>query len=260
MAREEDVQFLKNSAAVAGMTVALAASQGAAQEPSSVRILLDLKKTYAACHSYRDRGEVQVRGLVEGGSFGSTVPFHTAFVRGGVFRFQLTDRGLGERESRLVLWALGGQVRTWWEAGGGERAVESLSAGLAAAAGVSAGASLRVPGLLLPGEVSGGVFLSAPERLADEEERGVLCYRLQGGGRPTPYQLVTGSGSVTVEDEQITVWVDRTSLLLRKVEERRTLSTYRTVTVTLYEPEVNIDIPPKDLAFPPDGGAGDRRL
>lgn len=236
-------------AAVLGMAVAVAGSQARAEEPTAVRILLDLKKMYGACQSYRDRGEVRVRGLVEGGSFGSTVPFATAFVRGGAFRFQLTDRGLGERESRLVLWAFGSQVRAWWEAPGGERAVASLQAGLEAAAGVSAGASLRVPGLLLPGEVRGGLFLSAPERLADEEERGVACYRLRGGGRPTPYSLTTGSSTVTVEDEQITVWVDRARLLLRKVEEVRTLSTYRTVTVTLYEPEMDVPIPEGELAF-----------
>ncbi len=236
-------------AAVLGMAVAVTGSQARAEEPTAVRILLDLKKTYGACQSYRDRGEVSVRGFVEGGSFGSTVPFATAFVRGGAFRFQLTDRGLGERESRLVLWAMGGQVRAWWEAAGGERSVVSLQAGLEAAAGVSAGASLRVPGLLLPGEVRGGLFLSAPERLADEEERGVACYRLRGGGKPTPYPLTTGSGTVTVEDERVTVWVDRARRLLRKVEEVRTLSTYRTVTVTLYQPELDVPIPEGELAF-----------
>jgi hypothetical protein len=238
---------------VAALAVALAAGPAAAQEPSAVRILLDMKRTYGACLSYRDRGEVSVRGFVEGGSFGSTVPFATAFVRGGAFRFQLIDRGLGERESRLVLWAFGDQVRAWWEAAGGERAVPSLQAGLEAAAGVSGGASLRVPGLLLPGEVRGGLFLSAPERLPDQEERGVACYRLRGGGKPTPYPVATGSGTVTVEDEQITVWVDLARLVLRKVEETRTLSTYRTVTVTLYEPDMNVPIPAEDLAFGPEG-------
>ncbi len=227
---------------------------GAGQPPASepvltpVRILLNVKKTYAGCRSYRDRGEVRVTGSVEGGSFASTVPFSTAFVRGGAFCFELTDRGLGERESRLVLWSSGGQVRAWWEAGGGERAVESLSAGLATAAGISAGASTRVPGLLMPGDVSDGLFVAEAERLADEEERGVACHRVRGRGRATPYVLTTGSGAVTVEDEQITLWVDRASFLLRKVEERRTLSTYRTVTVTLYEPEVNVPIPEEELA------------
>ncbi len=119
----------------------------------------------------------------------------------------------------------------------------------AAVAGISAGASTRVPGLLVPGEVSDGLFVADPGRLADEEERGVACYRVRGHGRPTPYTLTTGSGTVTVEDEQITVWVDRATFLLRKVEERRTLSTYRTVTVTRYEPEMDAEIPHAELSF-----------
>lgn len=238
-----------------GASVAMTASLGLGQTPSepsglsAVRILLNLKRAYASCQSYRDRGEVRLTGAIEGGSFATTIPFSTVFVRGGPFRFELTDRGLGERESRLILWAEGAVVRAWWEAGGGERRVESLRAALETAAGVSAGASTRVPGLLLPGEGGEGLFIGAPERLPDGEDRGVPCFRIRGQGKPTPYQLVTGSGAVTVEAEEITVWIDRATFLLRKVEERRVLATYRTVATTLYEPQLDVEIPAAELAF-----------
>lgn len=238
------------AALLAGAAGGLAQAPAGEPAPSAVRILLNVKRAYASCRSYRDRGEVRVVGAIEGGSFGTSVPFTTAFVRGGAFRFELTDRGLGERESRLVLWAEGDQVRAWWEAGGGERRVESLRAALETAAGVSVGASTRVPGLLLPGEGGEGLFIAAPERLPDDEDRGVPCFRVRGKGRPTPYPLTTGSGTVTVEDEEITVWIERTTFLLRRVEERRVLSTYRTVTTTTYEPQVDVDIPAAELAFP----------
>lgn len=218
---------------------------------SAVKILLGMKKTYRGCRSYRDTGEVRVSGSVEGGSFASRLPFATGFVRDGAFRFEFTDQGLGERESRFILWSSGGQVRAWWEAQGGERRVASLSEALGAASGVSAGASLRVPGLLLPNRVESAFFLGAPERLADDVVDGASCYRIRGTGRETPYRLITGSTSAIVEDERLTVWIDRNSLLLRRVEERRTLSTYSTVTVTSYVPEIDVEIPDRELAFDP---------
>jgi len=195
-----------------------------------------------------------VSGTIEGGSFGTRVPFATAFVRGGPFRFQFTDLGLGERESRFILWAEGDAVRVWWEAQGGERRAASLREALDAASGISAGASLRVPGLLLPDAVGEGLFLSAPERLGDEDERGVACFRLRGGGRQTPYPSSPGTGTITVENEIVTVWIDRATFLLRKVEERRTLSTYGSVTTTTYEPELDVEIPAGQLAFDPPAG------
>jgi len=223
----------------------------AASEMTAVRILLSMKKAYGRCRSYRDSGEVRVRGEVEDGSFGSRLPFATAFVRGGPFRFEFTDRGLGERESRFILWASGSEVRAWWQAQGGERRAASLREALDAAAGVTGGASLRVPGMLLPAELGDGYFVNAPERLDDELVGGAACYRLHGRGRETPYALTAGAVPVTVVDERVTVWVDRTSLLLRKVEERRTLSNYRTVTTTTYEPVVDVEIPAEALAFDP---------
>ena len=47
----------------------------------------------------------------------------------------------------------------------------------------------------------------------------------------------------------MTLWIDKATHLLRKVEVRRTLETYRSETTTLYTPEVNVAVPAADLAF-----------
>lgn len=236
---------------VAAASVGVVSAASGDESLSAVKVLLDMKKAYRSCQSYLDHGEVRVSGTVEGGSFGSRLPFATAFVRGGAFRFEFTDQGLGERASRLILWASGDEVRAWWEVQGGERRVTSLAEALGAASGVSAGASLRVPGLLLPDRLGEGFFLGAPERLEDEPVDGVTCYRIRGLGRQTPFSLVTGSTSAIVEDERVTVWIDRGTSLLRRIEERRVLSTYSTVTVTSYEPAVDRQLTAEQLAFDP---------
>lgn len=230
----------------------VALDAGGEGEPDAIQILMRMKKVYAGCRSYRDTGEVRTRGVIEGGSFASSVPFATAFVRPGPFRFQFTDRGIGERESLFIVWADGGsEVLAWWDASPGVRRASSLQEALEAASGISGGASIRVPGLLLPRVVGAGVLLVGPVRLEDDVDRGVWCYRVRGKSRETPYQRTAGTVSVTVEDEAITLWIDRATLLLRKVEEDATLSTYRSFSTTTYEPEIDVDVPAGQLAFDP---------
>ncbi len=223
--------------------------------PSPVKILLTMNKVYARCSSYRDTGEVTTASAVEGGSFGSRQPFSTAFVRPGGFLFRFTDTGLGERKATYTVWLGDGGVLSWWDASPGLRRAASLQDALDVASGVSDGASLRVPGMLMPGTVHGGAFLIAPERLPDADDRGVLCFRLRGRGRETPYTIATGSGEVTVEDEHVTLWIDGTRYLLRRVEQQQVLSTYRTTITTSYDPEIDVPIDPGALVFAPPAGA-----
>jgi hypothetical protein len=225
-----------------------------AQDPanfSPVQILLTMKRAYSSCRSYRDTGKVKTRSVMEDGSYGSNVPFATAFVRNGAFRFEFTDSGLGEQASRCILWWGGSEVRSWWDAKPGVRLSESLQQGLDAASGISNGASLRVPGMLLPAEVGSGPPLVGPERIADEAIGEASCFRLTGKSRATPYTETSGAGMVTVKDETITLWIDRATYMLRKVEEARTLDTYRSTRTTTYTPEVNVDVPADQLAFNP---------
>lgn len=245
------------AAVVAGSATVLAVTALAQAPPtvpdvasmSAVKILLTMQKVYAGCRSYRDSGEVRRSSETDGGHFGSEVPFSTRFVRGGVFRFQFTDRGLGERSSAYVVWSDGKEVRSWWDAQPGVRHPASLQEALDAASGISADSSLRVPGMLLPKVVGGGAPLLDPERIGDDMDRGVACLRIRGKGRRTPYTQTSGSITVTVRDESVTLWLDRATLLLRKVEETRTMDTYRSRITTTYDPQMDVEIPAGDLAF-----------
>jgi outer membrane lipoprotein-sorting protein len=214
-----------------------------------VKILLEMEKVYAGCRGYQDTGVVKTATLTEGGRAGSERPFTTAFVRPDRFRFQFTDPGLGERSSRYIVWTDGTEVRSWWDAKPGVRRPESLQAALGIAAGISGGSSVRVPGLLLPKAVGEGAPLIGAERIEDGVDRGVPCFRIRGRSRKTPYALTMRGKPVTVQDESVTLWIDRATFLLRKVEEMRTFDTYRSESTTTYTPEINVEIPAAQLEF-----------
>jgi hypothetical protein len=246
-------------AVLASCVFALAATATAQEAPkgadeaaaaSPVKILLRMQKLYAGCHSYRDTGDVVSTIVTDGGRATSERPFKTAFVRPGHFRFQFTDTGLGDRSSRYIVWSDGNEVRSWWDAQPGVRHPGSLQEALVPATGISGGSSVRVPGLLLPEDIDEGSLLLSPERIEDAVDRGVACIRIKGKGRKTPYALPTGpTRSVTVLDESVTLWIDRATSLLRKVEENRTFETYHSESTTTYTPEINVEVPAADLAF-----------
>jgi hypothetical protein len=226
---------------------------------SPLKILLTMTRTYASCTSYRDTGKAKTRTVMEDSSFGSDVPFATAFVRGGAFRFQFTDSGLGEAQSLCIIFWDGTEVQSWWDAKPGIRYAESLQQALDAASGISTGASLRVPGMLLPTVVGSRPPLVDPERIADAPLGAVQCYRVVGKSRATPYTETAGASTVTVTDEKVTLWIDQATYLLRKIEEARTLDSYRSTRTTVYTPEINVAIPADQLQLNAPGGASPTR-
>jgi hypothetical protein len=212
-------------------------------------ILLRMKKLYAGARSYRDKGEVTIATIIEGGRAGNQLPFATAFLRPQRFRFQFTDRGLGERSSSYIVWSDPSDIRSWWDAKPGVRRPGTLQAALDAAAGISNGASIRVPGMLMPDVVGAGAPLVGAERVEDGSDHGVVCFLITGKTRVTPYTTTMSGRSVVVKDESVTLWIERGTFLLRKVEERKTLENYRSEIVTTYSPEINVEVPAAELAF-----------
>jgi hypothetical protein len=233
-------------------TVALAQEGSTRGEDATLApetILLKMARVYHNCRSYRDSGEVRTALRIGDGRAGSDRPFHTAFMRPDRFRFQFTDTGLGERSSAYVVWTDGDEVHSWWDAKPGVRNAGTLQDGLRIAAGVSGGSSIRIPGLLLPGSVGEGPLIIAAERIQDGSDRGVTCFRIRGRSQKTPYTLTMGAQTLTVQDENITLWIDRATLLLRKVEDKKTLATYTSESITTYSPEIDIEIPAEQLTF-----------
>jgi outer membrane lipoprotein-sorting protein len=214
-------------------------------------ILLRMARAYRTCRSYRDTGEVRTTLLIEDGRAGSDQPFRTAFVRPDRFRFQFTDKGLGERSTAYIVWTEGTEVHSWWDGQPGVRNAGTLQAALGVAAAPSVGSSTRVPGLLLPRSIGGGPIVIAAERIQDGSDRGVSCYRIRGKSQRTPYTITQGTQTLTVQDESITMWIDRATLLLRKVEDRKTFANYDSESITTYNPEFDVEIPPEQLTFKP---------
>jgi hypothetical protein len=214
-------------------------------------IVLSMARVYRTCRSYRDSGEVRGVVRVEGGRAGSSRPFATAFVRPDRFRFRFTDSGLGERTSSYVVWIEPEGVRAWWDAQPGIRGVESLKEALGTASGISGGSSTRVPSLLLPRQVGEGPPLATADRIDDGTDRGVACFRIKGRPRAVPYTVTTGGHVLTVQDETVTLWIERSTFLLRKVEERKDYGSYTSETVTTYDPEIDVEIAPAELTFIP---------
>jgi len=113
------------------------------------------------------------------------------------------------------------------------RTPDSLSLGLAGAAGVSNGAALYIPALLLPQDVAGRKLtaLASAERLPDERVDGVEVYRIRGMHGNYP----------------MTLWIDKSTLLVRKIE---SLNVMGQDTIT-YTPAINGLVYNEAVAFNP---------
>lgn len=224
---------------ILALTLACAVSAGIAAEKESTdgltaqQILDKMTTTYATCKSYRDSGVVtnDFGPHSAGDNFPRHVdvkPFRTAFVRPDQFRFEYYD---GTPEKLYIVWAKGGEVRRWWYIKTGVEKEPSLDLSLGGATGVSGGSAHTIPALLLPDQVGGAKLLAMIDltRLPDESLEGTPCFKLQGkygfGNQPR------------------TVWLEKATFLVRRIAERTGLAK----NTTDYRPEVNKDIPAKEL-------------
>jgi hypothetical protein len=202
---------------------------------SAQQIVERMAKVYAACKSYRDAGSVKTLFVENGGNRTVEKPFTTAFVRLDRFRFEYRET-VGNRPLRFLIWSNGKEVQTWWDAKPGIDKAKSLEVALGGAAGVSANASLNIPQLLLPDRMGWRrLALTNPKRAADGKLDQVECYRVEGqyGGHP------------------ITLWIEKKSYLVRRIDEQAKFDTFRTEQTTTYDPTIDEPIPDQLLAFDP---------
>jgi hypothetical protein len=217
--------------------LSLLAALGAADAPAADRlspqaILGRMAEAYAECRSYRDTGLVRSTFVDRGRTSTAEKPFATAFERGGGFRYEFTDKATGHR---FVAWRDGGDVRVWWDVRPGVERPASLDLAIAGATGISSGSAHTLPALLLA-ELSGRRLtdLQSLKRLDDGTLGGAACYRIEG----------------TLGDQPMTVWIDRQTFLVRRIDSHRQLTKGVQVdTVTTYEPELDGEIPAEALAF-----------
>ena len=137
---------------------------------------------------------------------------------------------------RYIIWANAKEVKTWWDVRKGIEKPKSLELALGAAVGVSSSSSINISELLMP-DLMGihRLVLKEPKRADDGKLDKVECFRVEGkfGGGP------------------ITVWIDKKSNLVRRIDEQVKFDDFRTEQTTTYKPTINERITDKMLEFDP---------
>ena len=137
---------------------------------------------------------------------------------------------------RFIIWSNAKDVKTWWDVKPGIEKPKSLALALGGAAGVSSNSSLSVPQLLLPEKMGWRrLALTDPKRAKDGKLNKAECFRVEGkyGGNP------------------ITVWIDKKTYLVRRIDEQAKFDDFRTEQTTTYEPIIDKKITDKMLEFDP---------
>ena len=220
-------------AAIALLSQTLAtANEPKLDDPSPKQILDRMAKAYADCKSYRDSGVVTTVFVKNTAKRTVEKPFTTAFVRPDLFRFEYKDKN-----RRYLISANGQNVQTWWDVKPGIQKPESLLLALGGATGVSGGSAARIPAMLMPGKLKGwgGVHISDAKQIKDGKLENVDCLRLEGKYAGNP----------------ITLWIDKKSYLVRRIDEQRKFDDFRTERTTMYDPTIDGKITIKTLEFDP---------
>lgn len=245
------------SGVVAGLTLFLGAA-ASAQQPQESASLTDsqivelAKRAYAKCSSYRDSGVVVTTFVSEEKQWTAEMPFSTAFSRPDRLRLEFKDKSLGDPPPAFIIWATGRDVRMWSDLEPGVKSSATLAEALAAATGASQGVSYRVPTLLLPGGAPAEktpLDLHYAVRIGDADEAGFGCFRIRGQSIRTPRTLGEGEQAVVWSENSMTIWIDKHTHLVRKVEESNVYDTFSTEAITTYNPEINVEIPSELLEF-----------
>jgi hypothetical protein len=237
---------------------------------SAEEILAAVECMYARCRTYQDRGCVHTLFLNHDGGFrhDSVRPFTTAFIRPDRFRFEFTESHFASGQQRYLIAAEGLRVRTWWDVSPGFEEPESLGLALAGATGVSGGSAHTLPALLMPDEVGEDRLLDRAEiaRLEDSDLEGRVCYRIarnrivtpeERRGRQEEQRRSIGWVAPEAESDPEVYWIERDTLIIRRIEEKNRFPDFRTERVTTYEAEVDGLVPDDHLIFdPPAGMAG----
>jgi hypothetical protein len=222
------------------------------------QLLEAVAEVYANCSTYRDSGQVTTQFLSSERTRTSIRPFTTAFRRPDRFRFEYMDRyHVGDEWKRYIVWADGPTVRAWWDVLPGREEPESLGLALAAATGVSGGSAHTMPALLMPDRVGGRRLIELRElrSLGDEPLGEVTCFRLSGR-----FPVHRTGQKKHAERSPLTIWINRDTMLVRRIEHTNQFETFRAETLTEYTPVVGALLSEDELRFgAPEAAADERR-
>jgi outer membrane lipoprotein-sorting protein len=233
---------------------------------SAAEILAHMAETYAKCTTYQDSGCVSTVFVRADSEHTDKKPFSTAFIRPALFRFDFKSTHDGSNWHRYIVWADGADVRTWWSIQSEVEQRPSLSLALAGATGVSGGSAHTTPALLMPDSIGGRRLteLTDLKRLEDAQSGEFDCFRIQGKSviniqsaelerRRREVMKLTGKDLGISETGPETLWIDKSTFLLRRIDEQTQFSSFRTESTTIYEPSIDVPIADKQLLFDPPG-------
>lgn len=196
---------------------------------TAVEIVAAMAATYEHATSYMDSGEVKT---VYTGSVPHIVraPFETTFVRSEGFRFEFRN---GYDPRPAVIWTSEGKIHRYWTTGPVEDETSLASATFHSS----------IPRLLLHSLDPGPSLADLKQLRIDGDELidEHLCWRVVGVG--------TGG-------DQLTLWIDKATYLLRQTSRRRhfpsaiEVDAFDAETVTLYRPVLNEHIDSTQLSGP----------
>ena len=199
------------------------------------QILDRMKKTYAECKSYRDSGVIKSVFLENTVSHEFTVEhsFDTAFVRPDRFRFEIKDQD----DDKLLISADGENVQASWDIEPGIQKLETLDLAMAQAIGATGGDVGRIPAMLMPKKLDGWGHLDLidPKQIEDGSLQNAKCFRLEYSFR----------------DEQVILWIDKQSYLVRRIDEQIKADDVRIERTTNFDPTIDVKITDRMLEFHP---------
>src|SRR5437016_6945403 len=206
------------------------------EQMTAAEILARVASVYSSCRAYSDEGEVSTKFDI---AFSKPMiyRFSTAFVRPAAFRFELRS-GVGNKESRYVAWKAGDLEKAGRPIGLRHESVDETLLDLS---GVSQGSSLTVPALLLPDLFRGrGLFASLSEITlrGDEKVDGHRAFKIEAA----------------LQDDYLKFWVDADQFLILKITHKSKVARFDQETTTRYQPLINTEVSPQQLAFNPPTG------
>ncbi len=214
---------------------------GLKTDPTPTEILTQFRNAYAQARSYQDEGAVTIQNFTRKQlQRTKKLQFSTRFERGGSFRLAYAPATPTTPGECSVIWSDGTHSRFW----ASQRAITDSSRTLAQSlllAGAGSGSvSRRIPALVFPDEKKGVGWvneLRSLRLLGSETINGHACYHLSalGGQRTLP--------------TQVQLWLDITTGLLIRLEERSAIAEFEAVTTLDYEPRLNPELSPSALAF-----------
>jgi hypothetical protein len=199
-------------------------------------IIQRMREAYANSRSYSDTGLVRTVFIYPDRRRTVAKPFKTAFIRPDQFRFEYRENEPLFGERRFIIFRKGKDLKIYSDLKLGMK-LDSLDRAVAAVTGLSGGAAIRVPAMLLPSEIKWrrAIRFNKPKRIGDDRIAQIECFRIHDtiGGSPT------------------TLWIYKEKLLLRKVYYEQAFDDFQVQTTMLYEPYLNQEVTGEMLDFNP---------